>query len=580
MKRPFLEFPLLKRELVGLLRTRRAFWLLFIAVALSTLLPLLGWPQGQRAAWYAYENTAVFMVFFMTQLSVALLIIPAFTAGAISGEREQNTYDLLYTTLLSPWSIVFSKVLAATGYVLLLLLASAPSVCVLYLLGGLGLETILQCYLATFLAVLHSGLICLTASMRSRRTSHAVVRGMVWVVFWNGGLLMLLGLVLVLLSEGLGLFRVSGIEEFLVFLLGLSPYSAIGFAIFPEMPTRMVAVSPFQVYLLYAGLLSLGHFLYLLRRVRVPDLVMSRRRERRLARKGASGSKRIRRPLFSKLLLALGEGGFPLLRSPMFLKEIRSEFFGRVWYQRLIFWVPLVIFILLTLIDKDLDAKVLPVGEAALALLVLIAPGVAASAIPREIEHGNLDFLRGTLLPLRAILRGKFLAGLASVFGLLLAAGLVLLVSPHFSRAGGWGNPPPRHEAILWCYLVSALVLPLALLFTVSVACFFSVICRRTLGALLGSYLTLLGIFLLFPLVATLLWGLRSGQGRSFFEIFLPAANPFMAYGVCIEGFLHNRNVKDVEAVLGLFVFFHAAGSLALLALSNRLLERLRLRDR
>ena len=34
----FLEFPLLKREFVGLLRTRRAFWLTLFLVALANLL--------------------------------------------------------------------------------------------------------------------------------------------------------------------------------------------------------------------------------------------------------------------------------------------------------------------------------------------------------------------------------------------------------------------------------------------------------------------------------------------------------------------------------------------------------------
>ncbi len=38
------EFPLLKRELLGLLRTQRAFWLLVGAVGLSSLVPLAFWP--------------------------------------------------------------------------------------------------------------------------------------------------------------------------------------------------------------------------------------------------------------------------------------------------------------------------------------------------------------------------------------------------------------------------------------------------------------------------------------------------------------------------------------------------------
>ena len=54
---------------------------------------------------------------------MALLVVPAFTAGAVAGERERHTFELLYTTPLSPFSIVAGKVIASTGYLLLLLVA-------------------------------------------------------------------------------------------------------------------------------------------------------------------------------------------------------------------------------------------------------------------------------------------------------------------------------------------------------------------------------------------------------------------------------------------------------------------------
>ena len=69
----FLEFPLLKREFVGLLRTRRAFWLTLFLVALASLLPLLTWPTG--TAGLSSQNREVFLIFAMTQLIAALLIL-------------------------------------------------------------------------------------------------------------------------------------------------------------------------------------------------------------------------------------------------------------------------------------------------------------------------------------------------------------------------------------------------------------------------------------------------------------------------------------------------------------------------
>ena len=60
------------------------------------------------------------------EMMLVAFIAPAFTAGAISGEREHQTYELLRTTLLAPSKLVLGKLLAALFYVLLLLLAAVP----------------------------------------------------------------------------------------------------------------------------------------------------------------------------------------------------------------------------------------------------------------------------------------------------------------------------------------------------------------------------------------------------------------------------------------------------------------------
>src|SRR5512145_2826562 len=60
------------------------------------------------------------------EMVLVAFIAPAFTAGAISGEREHQTLDLLRTTLLSPYLLVLGKLLSSMLYVVLLLLAVIP----------------------------------------------------------------------------------------------------------------------------------------------------------------------------------------------------------------------------------------------------------------------------------------------------------------------------------------------------------------------------------------------------------------------------------------------------------------------
>ena len=296
-------------------------------------------------------------------LTAALLIVPAFTAGSIAGERQAKTYELLYTTLLLPSSIVLSEFFSATAYLALLLITTLPVVSVLSLLGGVTAQDILLSYGITGAAVVSSALVCLTVSMR---TATSAVRRLVWVVFWNIGMtLLLLLLVGVFLS---GWWWSPSVAS----LVMSSPYFALtsvasGPAGWP------VAIEPTTGYFLYAGVISLGHFVYLLRRVRLPELTAGPRRERRQARRKRRKTKRTRRALLTRVLLRADRLGSPIIGNPVFLKEIRSDVFGRPWYRWLLFLAPLAIFLLIFQANEWRDAEVVgAVLYVAFSLVVLI----------------------------------------------------------------------------------------------------------------------------------------------------------------------------------------------------------------
>jgi ABC-type transport system involved in multi-copper enzyme maturation permease subunit len=574
----FLEFPLLKRELVGLLRTRRAFWLLVLTVGFSGSLPLLAWPQKSEMGSYASEVPAVLLIFFLTQLTVGLVIIPAFSAGAISGERERETYDMVHSTLLSPFSIIFSKVLASAGYVLLLMAASAPAVCVLYLLGGVAFGSLLRCYAVTFTAIVTAALICLAQSMRSRRTAHAVLRGILLVIFWNGGLLILLWLLAAVLHELTGWPGYQGLEPIGYLSFGLSPYLGIANELLPD-DFRFIGPSTppgfprlSSTCMMVSGLVGAWYLVGLLRKVGLPDLSMSRRRERRLLRK-ARGERPIRRCLFARGLLTLGQNGFPLLRNPIFLKEIRSEFFGKVWYRRAVFWVSLLVFAGLAVLNyRQWDDLVTVIFAVTVILLLILMPGVTATSFPREIEQGNLDFLRGTLVPLREVLVGKYLAGIYGCLGIPAAAVLVVLGTRIVKRLDGAIWLANRYSLDFYAHF--ALIGSLVILFSAALGTFGSVISRRSVGALLVSYLSALVIFLVWPIVAAWLfldwrW---AWQRPSFLETFIHATNPFLA----MEGLTDAEKADRLHGFLALY----GAATLTLWIASSRLLERFRAQDR
>src|SRR5262245_58527355 len=67
----------------------------------------------------------------------------ALTAGGIAGEKERQTYDLLVSSLLSPWQIAWGKLGAALSFALLMIIAVVPLMSLAFLFGGVSLAEVL-----------------------------------------------------------------------------------------------------------------------------------------------------------------------------------------------------------------------------------------------------------------------------------------------------------------------------------------------------------------------------------------------------------------------------------------------------
>lgn len=141
--------PVIVKELRGRMRGWRAAVVLAIyLVILSGITWLvysatrnagdsLGSPQGSQV------GKGIFFTLVGFQTVMVSLLTPAFTAGSITSEKEQKTYDLLMTTLLSARSIIFGKLGSALAYVVLLILAVAPIESLAFMFGGVSPEEII-----------------------------------------------------------------------------------------------------------------------------------------------------------------------------------------------------------------------------------------------------------------------------------------------------------------------------------------------------------------------------------------------------------------------------------------------------
>ena len=118
---------------------------------------------------------ALFMYLVFIQLVLLTFITPALTAGAISGERERQTIDLLFVTRIPPFSIIWGKALASMSFVVLLLLLSVPIFSLVFLFGGIEVDQVVYAFLVTIVAALTLGLMGIAFSTLLRRSLAATV---------------------------------------------------------------------------------------------------------------------------------------------------------------------------------------------------------------------------------------------------------------------------------------------------------------------------------------------------------------------------------------------------------------------
>ncbi|MEP6752531.1 MAG: ABC transporter permease [Candidatus Dormiibacterota bacterium] len=117
----------------------------------------------------------LFAYLVVFQMILLTFITPALTAGAISGERERQTIDLLFVTRIRPFSIIWGKLLASMSFVILLLILSVPIFSLVFLFGGIELDQVVYAFLVTLVTALTLGVMGITFSIWLKRSLVATV---------------------------------------------------------------------------------------------------------------------------------------------------------------------------------------------------------------------------------------------------------------------------------------------------------------------------------------------------------------------------------------------------------------------
>src|SRR3954464_1557209 len=170
------ENPVLQHELLVNLRMRRAFVLLAVYVAILAGVVLAAWPEAKKID---MTNSAaaksLVNLFFLGQYMIASLMAPSFASGAITGEKERKSYEMLLASPLRPGAIVLGKLLASLSHLAILIFSSLPIVMLCLPLGGVNFYEVLAMYLALVLSIVTFGMISVACSSFFQRTAASLV---------------------------------------------------------------------------------------------------------------------------------------------------------------------------------------------------------------------------------------------------------------------------------------------------------------------------------------------------------------------------------------------------------------------
>lgn len=172
--------PVYRRELTVTSRSFRmamiltVFNLLLAVVALLNMYSVVA--QVKMTAEIQYSSFLEIYIFVATlEFILLMFIMPALTAGSISGERERQTLDLMLTTKMSAADIVLGKLFSCFSIMFLLVVSSFPALALVFVYGGIMLTDLLWLLACYFTVALFSGSLGICFSSVFKKSTMATV---------------------------------------------------------------------------------------------------------------------------------------------------------------------------------------------------------------------------------------------------------------------------------------------------------------------------------------------------------------------------------------------------------------------
>ena len=473
--------PVLQKDLLALLRLKRVAAVAAVFVAVLAVMVLGSWPQegvlggsvGIGGGNVVRGADRFLLGLTLGQIVLLVLFVPGVAAVAVSGEREQNTLEMLYASRLRPREIIAGKVAVALGYPLLLLFLALPFVALLNWRGDVRGGDLLWAYVILLMTAVFLALVSLAVSVWSKQSATALVISYAAVLILCGG---------VLVPAAIMLDNAAGTTaQLLHYARALSPVAAALSLLQPQSNFAGAdrGLTPiWQVFLPLAGVVSVACFAALTMKLsRAPSSSEGF---------GAVGATDAERSIARKILFLIDPKKQPKpfgSWNPLVTKERRTGSLRSGRWTIRIFYLCLLLSLGLAAMSLyggaeqgDLLRYVAQVVVALqLGIIALVAPSLTSASVSSEIENGTWELLRLTPRGGGEIFLGKLFPSLVPallpVLALLPAYGALCVVNPayvlYFERI-----VPIVLLAVLFCCMTG-----------LTFSCFMTATARATVGA-------------------------------------------------------------------------------------------------
>ncbi|MCC9603136.1 ABC transporter permease [Stieleria sp. JC731] len=473
--------PVAKREFLGILRSPKAFGVLFGLTVIFTIAVLIRWPSAGTVDLSGTQSIAVFRMFGYGLLAGVVFLVPAFPAVSIVNEKNDGTLALLLNSPLTPLKIYLGKLAGILMFAALVLLASLPGAAACYVMGGIDLYSgIGRFYLLLILMIVHYVTLAMLISSYVH-TADAGVRLTYSIIF---------ALALVTLLPGAFFVGDSGLIGTIAgYLRSVSPIPVLTELMQQSNPGQrgLIAQSTWPRFVAFAIVSSIGCAAWTLSRLNYR--IFDRSRAQGVMTDDRRTSERVLRRLLYIVDPQRRKAGIPWYMNPVMVKEFRCRKFGRSqWLFRLVA-VSAVVSMGLTFAAAT---SVTAWGTETIGglmvilqciLIVVLTPSLASGLISGERDGSGWELLRLTPLSASKIVRGK-------LFSVLWTLTLVLFATLPGYLVMIYIQP----QMIVQIQLVLICLL-LTVVYTLAVSAAIGSLFRTTATATTVTYIVVIGIF-------------------------------------------------------------------------------------